>query len=192
MLSSSQILSRELLFSAAPPELPQCPTSKLPVIWYYGLCIGLCMTTLHKTWIIFAMHCIHLIIVANTWCSGCLTPHTKHICLLSIMTPHLCGPASGMSSYLLTEWVITLNEYACVCVTTTVLLVSSYGVGAVGRNGSLCCPAGRPDPSGSSSISTPNPNVKRRPPAKTICHSLWVKQPKYTHTCRYAHLLIVD
>lgn len=91
------------------------------------------------------------------------------------------------------DWMSDYAEWVrlCVCVTTTVLLVSSYGVGAVGRNGSPCCPAGRPDPSGSSSISTPNPNVKRRPPAKAICHPLWVRQPKYTHTCRHAHLLIL-
>lgn len=105
------------------------------------------------------------------------------------MTPYLCGPTCGMSdaplSSFSTEWV---SDYVCVwvcvcaCVSTTVLLVSSYRDGAMRRNGPLCCLAGRPDPSRSTSITTWNLNVKHGPPATAICLSLCVSRPGHSHT----------
>lgn len=109
--------------------------------------------------------------------------HIPNICLLSRMTPYLCGPTCGMSdaplSSFSTEWV---SDYVCACVSTTVLLVSSYRDGTMCRNGPLCCLAGRPDPSRSTSITTWNLNVKHGPPATAICLSLWVSRPGHSHT----------
>lgn len=76
------------------------------------------------------------------------------------------------SVFLSTEWV---SDYVCVCVSTTVLLVSSYGVRAMCRNGPLCCLACRTDPDRSTPITAWNLNVKHGPllkPFVFLCGSV--------------------
>lgn len=76
--------------------------------------------------------------------------------------------------YWLTDWLFVCAR-VCTCVSTTVLLVSSYRDGAMCRNGPLCCLVGRHDPSRSMSITTWNLNVKHGPllqPFVFLCGSV--------------------
>lgn len=118
------------------------------------------------------------------------TNHTPNICLLSRMTTHLCGPTCGMpdaplsSFYWLSEWL-----FVCVCV-SVVLLVSGYRDRAMCRNGPLHFLAGRPDLSGSASITTWNLNVKQPPHYShlsfSVGQSAWTLALQHKH----AHLLL--
>lgn len=79
------------------------------------------------------------------------------------------------SVFLSTEWV---SDYVCVCVSTTVLLVSSYIDGAVCRNG----PHWQAWPWQVNVHYHMKPKCQAWPPAIAICLSLWVSWPGHTHT----------
>lgn len=92
---------------------------------------------------------------------------------------------------LLTDWVIIC---LCVCV---VFLVSGYRDGAMCRNGPLHFLAGRPDFSGSTSITTWKLNVKQPPPnyshlSFSVGQCAWTLalQHKHTHLLLFVHTQI--